>query len=62
LKFEPPSVDSEQIEQFMGHFDYLGCLFITVQVMTVTDMSAAHQDTVGPQLKGLQNEIGGDPP
>ena len=62
MQLEPSAVDPKQIEQFAGHFNYPGSLFITVQVMAVADVSAAHQDAVSPFLERLQDEVGGDPP
>jgi len=62
LQIEPHAVDPEQIEQFAGHVNYPGSLFITVQVMAVANVSAAHQDAVSPLLERLQDEVGGDTP
>ena len=38
--------DPGQIEQSLGHSDLLFGLNITLQVMAVTDMSAAYQNAV----------------
>ena len=62
MQLEPSAVYPKQIEQFASHFNYSGSLFITVQVMAVADVSAAHKDAVSPLLEGLQDEVGGDPP
>ncbi len=62
MQLEPAGVYPKQIEQFAGHFNYPGSLFITIQVMTVANVSATHQDAVGPLLESLQDEVGGDPP
>ena len=62
MQLEPSAVYPKQIEQFASHFNYSGSLFITVQVMAVADVSAAHQDAVSPLLERLQDEVGGDPP
>ena len=55
-------LDPKQIEQFACHLNYPGSLFITIQVMAVSDVSATHQDAVSPLLESLQDEVGGDPP
>jgi hypothetical protein len=62
LKFEPPGIDAEQTKQFAGHRYYSGSFFITIQVMTVADVSAAYQDAIRAFLKGLQDEVGRNAP
>ena len=48
------------LDEFLGHVEHLLRLYITIQVMTVADVSPGHKDAVGAQLKGLENEIGID--
>ena len=62
MQLKPAGVNPKQTEQLAGHFNYPGSLFITVQVMAVSDVSATHQDAVGALLESLQDEVGGDSP
>ena len=49
-------IDSQQPEQFSGFFDDLLAFYITLQVMTVADVSAGHQDAVGALDKSLEQK------
>jgi hypothetical protein len=44
-----------------SHVDDPFGFFITILVMAVAEVSAAHQNAVGPHLEGLENKVRGDP-
>ena len=47
-------------EQFLNEGDAFDGHVITIQVMAVADMSAAHQHPVGALLERLEDMVGGD--
>jgi hypothetical protein len=61
FKTKPGLINAQDINQFPGHAEHLLCLYITIQVMTVADVSPSHQHAVGAGFKGLQNKVGIDP-
>jgi hypothetical protein len=54
-------INAQYIGQFLGHMEHLFGLYITIQVMTVADVSPGHQYPVSAFLKCLEDEIGVDP-
>jgi hypothetical protein len=59
---EPLFTDAGDVKQFLGQTDFLLGLFITFQVMAITEMSPGHQNAVAPVLERFQHEQRIDPP
>ena len=55
---KPVFTDAREIQQFPGQTNLLFRLYITFQVMAITNVSAAHQYPVPSLLKGLDDERG----
>jgi hypothetical protein len=49
-------INAEHFHQFQGHIEHLFSLQITVQVMTVTDVSPGDQHAISAKLEGLQEK------
>jgi len=62
LKANALRLDAQQAYQFFSGFKDFTHLDITIQVMTVADVSAGDQDAVGAILESLEDKIGVDPP
>jgi hypothetical protein len=54
---KPPGIDSQDIQQLLGRFDRLFRFDITIQVMTIADVSPGHEHSVCAPLKGLEHEV-----
>jgi len=48
--------DPGHLEQFFGENDLFLGLYITLQVMAITEMSPRHQDAVTPLFEGFDDE------
>jgi hypothetical protein len=59
---EPLFADAGDVKQFLGQTDFLFGLFITFQVMAITEMSPGHQNAVAPVFERFQHEQRIDPP
>jgi hypothetical protein len=61
LQTQTAPIDPQQAEQLPGFFNDLLASDITVQVMTIANVSAGNQDTVGPFQKRLEQKALIDP-
>ena len=46
-------MDAQHCQNIPGHIEHFFRFYITILVMTVTNVSAGHQDAVGTLLKSL---------
>ena len=58
LKANAFRLNPQHGRQLFSCSEHLFSFYITIQVMTVTDVSAGDKDTVSPILKPFENKIG----